>query len=83
MRLRELTASRVRVGYRRLTVILRREGWRVNPNANIGFTLYIEDEHAVRTKVCKKPARRSRVATFRAARHNQKWSMDFMNAKTH
>jgi putative transposase len=31
MRLRELAASRVRFGYRRLTVILRREGWRVNP----------------------------------------------------
>jgi putative transposase len=30
MRLRELAASRVRFGYRRLTVMLRREGWRVN-----------------------------------------------------
>jgi putative transposase len=31
MRLGELAASRVRFGYRRLTVILRREDWRVNP----------------------------------------------------
>ena len=30
MRLRELAASRVRFGYRRLTVLLRREGWQVN-----------------------------------------------------
>jgi hypothetical protein len=30
MRLRELAASRVRFGYRRLTVMLRREGWPVN-----------------------------------------------------
>ena len=30
MRLRELEASRVRFGYRRLTVLLRREGWQVN-----------------------------------------------------
>jgi transposase InsO family protein len=29
-RLRELVAVRVRLGYRRLTVLLRREGWRVN-----------------------------------------------------
>ena len=29
-RLRELAAVRVRFGYRRLTVLLRREGWRVN-----------------------------------------------------
>jgi hypothetical protein len=27
MRLRELAASRVRFGYRRLTVLLRRDGW--------------------------------------------------------
>ncbi len=30
MRLRELAASRVRFGYRRLTVLLKREGWKVN-----------------------------------------------------
>lgn len=30
MRLRELAAVRVRFGYRRLTVLLRRDGWRVN-----------------------------------------------------
>jgi putative transposase len=29
-RVRELAAVRVRFGYRRLTVLLRREGWRVN-----------------------------------------------------
>jgi putative transposase len=30
MRWRELAASRVRFGYRRLTVLLGREGWQVN-----------------------------------------------------
>jgi putative transposase len=30
VRLREVAASRVRFGYRRLTVMLRREGWPVN-----------------------------------------------------
>lgn len=29
-RLRELAAARVRFGYRRLTVLLKREGWNVN-----------------------------------------------------
>ncbi len=29
-RLRELAATHVRYGYRRLTVLLRREGWHVN-----------------------------------------------------
>jgi putative transposase len=30
MRLRELAAARVRFGYRRLTVLLKRDGWDVN-----------------------------------------------------
>jgi SAM-dependent methyltransferase len=47
-RLRELAASRVRFGYRRLTVILRREGWRVNPKRV--YRLYTEDGLTVRTK---------------------------------
>jgi putative transposase len=78
-RLRELAATRVRFGYRRLTVILRREGWRVNPKRI--YRLYTEDGLTVRTKLRKKIARRSRVATPRAARPNDKWSMDFMSAK--
>ena len=41
MRLREVAPSRVRFGYRRLTVILRREGWRVNPKRI--YRLYTED----------------------------------------
>ena len=49
MRLRELAASRVRSGYRRLTVMLRREGWRVNPKRI--YRLYSEDGLTVRTKV--------------------------------
>jgi hypothetical protein len=31
MRLKELAAVRVRYGYRRLTILLRREGWEVGP----------------------------------------------------
>jgi len=31
MRLRDLAANRVRYGYRRLHVLLRREGWKINP----------------------------------------------------
>jgi putative transposase len=75
MRLRELAASRVRFGYRRLTVILRREGRCVNPKRI--YRLYTEDELTVRTKVRKKLARRSRVPAPQARRPNEKWSMDF------
>jgi putative transposase len=79
MRLRELAAGRVRFGYRRLTVILQREGWRVNPKRI--DRLYTEDGLTVRTKVRKKLERRSPVSTPRATRPNQKWSIDFMSAK--
>jgi putative transposase len=41
LRMRELAASRVRYGYRRLTVLLRREGWRVN--AKRIYRLYAEE----------------------------------------
>ena len=36
MRLRELAATRVRFGHRRLTVLLRRDGWRVNAKRIFG-----------------------------------------------
>jgi putative transposase len=79
MRLHQLAASRVRFGYRRLTVMLRREGWMVN--AKRIYRLYTEDGLAVRTKVRKKIARRARVPMLRATRPNQKWSMDFVAAR--
>jgi putative transposase len=79
MRLRELAASRVRFGYRRLTVMLRREGWRVN--AKRIYRLYTEDGLAVRTKVRKKIARRARVPASAVTRPNEKWSMDFVAAR--
>ena len=79
MRLRELAASRVLFGYRRLTVILRREGWQVKPKRV--YRLYTEDGLTVRTKVRKKLARRARVVTPKATQPNTKWSMDFMSAQ--
>ena len=78
-RMRELAASRVRFGYRRLTVMLRREGWKVN--AKRIYRLYTEDGLAVRTKVRKKIARRARVPALRATRPNERWSMDFVAAR--
>jgi putative transposase len=49
----------VRFGYRRLTVMLRREGWAVN--AKRIYRFYTADGLAVRSKVRKKIARRARV----------------------
>jgi putative transposase len=79
MRLRELAASRVRYGYRRLTVLLRREGWKVN--AKRIYRLYTEEGLIVRTKQRKKLASRNRVSAPVATAPNQRWSMDFVHAR--
>jgi len=78
-RLRELAGMHVRYGYRRLTVLLRREGWHVN--AKRIYRLYREEELIVRTKQRRKIARRRPVASGIAARPNQCWSMDFVSDK--
>ena len=81
-RLRELAGTHVRYGYRRLTVLLRREGWHVN--AKRIYRLYTEEELIVRTKQRRKMARRQRwpaVTTAVATRPNQRWSMDFVSDK--
>jgi putative transposase len=78
-RLRELASVRVRFGYRRLTILLRREGWRVN--AKRVYRLYTQEGLAVRTKVRKKIARRRPVIVEVATAPNQRWSMDFVAAR--
>lgn len=78
-RLREMASVRVRFGYRRLTVLLRREGWKVN--AKRVYRLYTQEGLAVRTKARKKIARRRPVIVEVATALNQRWSMDFVAAR--
>jgi putative transposase len=77
MRLRELAGSRTRYGYRRLTVLLRREGWKVN--AKRVYRLYRAEQLQVRTKKRAKRAAQARVELPGATRPNQRWSMDFVS----
>lgn len=77
MRLREMAGSRVRYGYRRLTVLLRREGWAVN--AKRVYRLYREEGLQVRTPKRAKRAAHTRVPLPGAIRPNQRWSMDFVS----
>jgi putative transposase len=55
-RLRELAAVRVRFGYRRLTVLLKREGWPVN--AKRIYRIYREEGLMVRTQKGRRRRRR-------------------------
>ena len=77
MRLRELAATRVRYGYRRMTVLLRREGRQVN--AKRVYQLYREEGLQVRIKKRAKRAAHVRVPLAAASRRNQRWSMDFVS----
>lgn len=78
-RLRELAGSRVRYGYRRLAVLLQREGWPVN--AKRIYRLYCEEGLSVRSQPRKKLASRVRVTPPAASRPNERWSMDFISAR--
>ena len=78
-RLRELAATHVRYGYRRLTVLLRREGWKVN--AKRVYRLYDEENLTVRSVERKKIARRQRVPQGQATKPDDCWSADFVSDK--
>ncbi len=76
MRLRELAAARVRYGYRRLHVLLQREGWHVNHKRV--YRLYRLEELSLRLKTRKKRISALRVMQPPAQAPNEHWSMDFM-----
>ena len=76
MQLRELAAARPRFGYRRLHILLRREGWRIN--AKKTYRLYHEEALGVRVKRRKKRASQLRVIPVAPTRPNERWAMDFM-----
>jgi putative transposase len=76
LRLRDLAAARVRYGYRRLHVLLRREGWRVNHKRV--YRLYREEGLAIRVKRRKKRAAGQRVLPPPAKRPHERWSIDFL-----
>jgi len=81
MRLRELAGVRVSYGYRRLHVLLRREGWKVNHK--LVYRLYREEGLEVRTKRRRKRVSALRVVLPAAAMPNERWSMDFVSDSLH
>lgn len=76
-RMRELAHARVRYGYRRVHVLLRREGW--NLGKDQAYRVYCEESLQLRSK---RPRRR-KMAVARRERYvpkrpNQAWSLDFV-----
>lgn len=76
-RMRELAQVRVRYGYRRLHILLKREGWQLGKNQT--YRLYSMEQLQLRAKL---PRRRKMVVTritrIKPVRANQAWSMDFV-----
>jgi transposase InsO family protein len=77
VRLRELANERRRFGYRRLFVLLRREG---EPSGiNRIHRLYREEGLAVRKRRARRKACGVRVPILVEARPNARWSLDFVS----
>jgi len=75
-RLLELASERPRFGYRRLHVMLGREGWTINRKRV--YRVYRELGLAVRRKKRKRVAQANRLPRVVPIGPNIQWSMDFM-----
>jgi putative transposase len=76
-RLRELAAQRRRFGYRRLQILLRREGTRMNHKKF--RRLYREERLQVRRRGGRKRALGTRAPMTLPHGPNQRWSLDFLS----
>ncbi len=77
-RIKEIAQTRVRYGYRRVHVLLRREGWAVN--AKRIYRLYKEMGLQLRNKVPKRRVKaKLREDRRPATQSNQTWAMDFVH----
>jgi putative transposase len=76
-RLKELAAERRRFGYRRLHILLRREGLHMNHKKL--RRIYCEEKLQVRRRGGRKRALGTRVPLSMPQEPNQRWSLDFVS----
>jgi len=76
-RMKALAHERRRFGYRRLHILLRREGYAVNHKRL--FRLYREERLAVRRRGGRKRAMGTRAPIAIPLRPNDRWSLDFVS----
>jgi putative transposase len=76
-RIRELAAERARWGYRRIHVLLRREGWAVNRKRV--QRIYRDEGLAVRKKGKRRRSQVPRPERAPLARPTERWSLDFVS----
>ncbi len=76
-RMKELASERRRFGYRRLHILLKREGWEVNWKKL--YRLYREEGLTVRKRGGRKRAIGTRAPMAIPQGPNQRWSLDFVS----
>lgn len=76
-RIRQLAGERPRWGYRRIHVLLRREGWVVNRKRV--QRLYREQGLAVRRKGKRRRSQAPQPIRVALARRDERWSLDFVS----
>ena len=76
-RIKALALERPRWGYRRIHVLLRREGWAVNLKRV--YRLYREEGLAVRRKGKRKRSQVPRIERARLDGPGERWSLDFVH----
>lgn len=76
MKIRDYATSRVRYGYRRIHVLLQREGIKVNHKRV--YRLYCLENLNERLKARRKQVARPRRALVKMCQANEVWAMDFV-----
>ena len=76
-RLKDLSSERRRFGYRRLHILLKREGWQVNWKKL--YRIYKEEGLTVRRRGGRKRALGTRAPMAIPQGPNQRWSLDFVS----
>ncbi|WP_090600240.1 IS3 family transposase [Pelagibacterium luteolum] len=76
-RMKAIAHERRRFGYRRLHVLLRREGYVVNHKRL--FRMYREEKLSVRRRGCRKRALGTRAPMVIPIAPNERWSLDFVS----
>jgi putative transposase len=77
MKIRDYATARVTYGYRRIHVLLQREGFHINRKRV--YRLYCQDNLNVRHTARRKQVARPRIAVVKESRANEVWAMDFVS----
>jgi putative transposase len=76
MKIRDYATARVTYGYRRIHVLLQREGFHINRKRV--YRLYCQENLNVRHTARRKQVVRPRIAVVKESRANEVWAMDFV-----